>query len=227
MNPDKLFDYLEGRLSPAERAHLEQRVASDPDLQRELAIAREIFSRMRDDYREVVLPAEEQISERGRKLAGRVGVAFIFLMAVNVAIGLWFIARHESKNPNRALLEAQMRRQLAQSLEHAAAAALSPAPFGVTEITLPAAPGRLDAVSDEVAAIVHQVGGSVTKGIPEQHRIGLLVDVPVNQASAFRRKLAAIAGINSSSSPPDETAGTGADMKSFAVEIVESTAPSK
>jgi hypothetical protein len=182
---------------------------------------------MRDDYREVVLPAEEQISERGRKLAGRVGVAFIFLMAVNVGIGLWFIARHESKNPNRALLEAQMRRQLAQSLEHAAAAALSPAPFGVTEITLPAAPGRLDAVSDEVAAIVHQVGGSVTKGIPEQHRIGLLVDVPVNQASAFRRKLAAIAGINSSSSPPDETAGTGADMKSFAVEIVESTAPSK
>jgi anti-sigma factor RsiW len=227
MNPDKLFDYLEGRLSPAERADLEQRVASDPDLQRELAIAREIFSRMRDDYREVVLPAEEQISERGRKLAGRVGVAFIFLMAVNVGIGLWFIARHESKNPNRALLEAQMRRQLAQSLEHAAAAALSPAPFGVTEITLPAAPGRLDAVSDEVAAIVHQVGGSVTKGIPEQHRIGLLVDVPVNQASAFRRKLAAIAGINSSSSPPDETAGTGADMKSFAVEIVESTAPSK
>ena len=227
MNPDKLFDYLEGRLSPAERADLEQRVASDPDLQRELAIAREIFSRMRDDYREVVLPAEEQISERGRKLAGRVGVAFIFLMAVNVGIGLWFIARHESKNPNRALLEAQMRRQLAQSLEHAAAAALSPAPFGVTEITLPAAPGRLDAVSDEVAAIVHQVGGSVTKGIPEQHRIGLLVDVPVNQASAFRRKLAAIAGINSSSSPPDETAGSGADMKSFAVEIVESTAPSK
>ena len=227
MNPDKLFDYLEGRLSPAERADLEQRVASDPALQRELAIAREIFSRMRDDYREVVLPAEEQISERGRKLAGRVGVAFIFLMAVNVGIGLWFIARHESKNPNRALLEAQMRRQLAQSLEHAAAAALSPAPFGVTEITLPAAPGRLDAVSDEVAAIVHQVGGSVTKGIPEQHRIGLLVDVPVNQASAFRRKLAAIAGINSSSSPPDETAGTGADMKSFAVEIVESTAPSK
>ena len=227
MNPDKLFDYLEGRLSPAERADLEQRVASDPALQRELAIAREIFSRMRDDYREVVLPAEEQISERGRKLARRIGVAFIFLMAVNVGIGLWFIARHESKNPNRALLEAQMRRQLAQSLEHAAAAALSPAPFGVTEITLPAAPGRLDAVSDEVAAIVHQVGGSVTKGIPEQHRIGLLVDVPVNQATAFRRKLAAIAGINSSSSPPDETAGSGADMKSFAVEIVESTAPSK
>jgi hypothetical protein len=225
MNPDKLFDYLGGRLSPVERADLEQRLASDPHLQRELAVAREIFSRMRDDSREVLLPAEEQISERGRKLARRIGVAFIILMAVNVGIGLWFIAHHESKNPNRALLEAQMRRQLAQSLEHAAAATFSPAPFGVTEITLPAASGRLDAVADEIAAIVRQLGGSVTKGIPEQHRIGLLVDVPANQAGAFRRKLAAIAGINPN--PPDESPGSGADMKNFAVEIVESTAPPK
>lgn len=227
MNPDKLFDYLEGRLSPGERVALEQRLASDTQLQQELAVARQIHAHMRDDSHEVVLPAEEAISERGRKLARRIGVAFIILMAVNVGIGLWFIARHESKNPNRALLEAQMRRQLAQSLEHAAAAALSPAPFGVTEITLPAATGRLDSVADEVAAIVQQLGGSVTKGIPEQNRIGLLVDVPANQASAFRRKLAAIAGINPSSPPPDETAESGADMKSFAVEILESTAPPK
>jgi hypothetical protein len=228
MNPDKLFDYLEGRLSPVERADLEQRLASDPHLQRELAVAREIFSRMHGDSREVVLPAEQEISEHGRKLARRIGVTFIILMAVNVGIGLWFIAHHESKNPNRALLEAQMRRQLAQSLEHAAAAALSPAPFGVTEITLPAAPGRLDAVSDEVAAIVHQVGGSVTKGIPEEHRIGLLVDVPANQASAFRRKLAAIAGLNGSSpAPAESTAASGPETNSFAIEIVESTAPPK
>lgn len=227
MNPDKLFDYLEGRLSPGERVALEQRLASDTQLQQELAVARQIHAHMRDDSREVVLPAEEEISEHGRKLARRIGVAFIILMALNVGIGLWFIARHESKNPNRALLEAQMRRQLSQSLEHAAAAALSPAPFGVTEITLPATPGRLDSVADEVAAIVQQLGGSVTKGIPEQHRIGLLVDVPANQASAFRRKLAAIAGINPSSPPPEETAASGTEIKSFAVEIVESTAPPK
>ncbi|HEY6112151.1 MAG TPA: hypothetical protein VIV62_06525 [Chthoniobacterales bacterium] len=227
MNPDKLFDYLEGRLPEAERRALEQRLVSDEQLRRELAVARQIHAHMGGESREVVLPAEFDVTERGRKLARRIGVAFIILMALNVAIGLWFIARHESKNPNRALLEAQMRRQLAQSLEHAAAATFSPAPFGVTEITLPAAPGRLDAVADEIAAIVQQLGGSVTKGIPEQHRLGLLVDVPANQAGAFRRKLAAIAGINPSSPPPDETAGSGADMKSFAVEIVESTAPPK
>ena len=40
MNPDKLFDYLEGRLPAAERAALEQRLISDKQLQRELAVAR-------------------------------------------------------------------------------------------------------------------------------------------------------------------------------------------
>ena len=47
MNPDKLFDYLEGRLSPVERAALEQRLVSDTHLQRELAVAREIFVALR------------------------------------------------------------------------------------------------------------------------------------------------------------------------------------
>ena len=47
-------------------------------------------------------------------MAIRIGVAFMVLMFVNVGIGLWFIFRHESKNPNRPLLEAQMREQIAK-----------------------------------------------------------------------------------------------------------------
>jgi len=35
--PDKLFDYLDGKLSTRERAELEQRLTSDQQLQRELA----------------------------------------------------------------------------------------------------------------------------------------------------------------------------------------------
>jgi hypothetical protein len=223
MNPDKLFDYLEGKLTQPERVALEQRLASDEQLRRELAIAREIFSRMRGDSREVVLPGEADMSERGRKMARRVGAAFIVLMAVNVGIGLWFIAHHESKNPNRALLEAQMRQQLAQSLEHAAATTLSPAPLGVTEISLTAAPGRLNVVADEVAAIARQLSGTATKGIPEQHRVGLLVDLPANQEHEFRQRIAAIAGTNPASAAPGETSAPEADTKSFAVEVVEST----
>ncbi|MFN2540915.1 MAG: hypothetical protein ABR514_01935 [Chthoniobacterales bacterium] len=227
MNPDKLFDYLEGKLPAAERLAFEQQLASDEQLQRELVVARQIHAQMHGDSREVVLPGEPDDSERGRKLARRVGVAFIILMVANVGAGLWFIARHESKNPNRALLDAQMRQQLAQSLEHAAASALSPAPFGVTEIRLSAEPGRLNAVTDEIATIVRQLGGAVTKGIPEENRIGLLVDLPPNQAAEFRRKLAAIAGTTTSSPAPETTAPGETSSSSFAVEIVESTASPK
>ena len=227
MNPDKLFDYLNGNLSSHERDAFEAQLVSDEQLQRELAVARRIHANMRGDSREVLLSAEMEISERGRKLARRVGVAFIILMAVNVGAGLWFIARHESKNPNRALLETQMRQQLAKSLEHAAATTLSPAPLGVTEITLSAAPRRLDAVADEVVVIVQQLGGTATKGIPEQHRVGLLVDLPANREGEFRRKIAAIAGVNTPSPAPDQSAATESGTKSLAVEIVELTLPSK
>src|SRR6266446_5699380 len=144
MNPGKLFDYLDGRLSAAERAAMEEQLTSDRQLQRELAVARQIHLGTQGDSREVLLPAEVDVSARGRKMALRVGAAFIVLMGVNVGIGLWLIARHETKNPNRTLLETQMRQQITKALEHAAEAALTPAPFGVSEITIAAAPGRLD-----------------------------------------------------------------------------------
>ncbi|PYJ74866.1 MAG: hypothetical protein DME72_01495, partial [Verrucomicrobia bacterium] len=87
MNPDKLFDYLDGRLPAAERATLEKRLISDRQLQRELAVARQIHAGMHGDSREVLLPNETDVSARGRKLALRIGAAFIILMAVNVGVG--------------------------------------------------------------------------------------------------------------------------------------------
>src|SRR5436305_7955068 len=144
MNPDKLFDYLEGRLPAPERAALEERLFSDKQLERELAVARQIFSGMHGDSREVVLPSQPDVTEQGRKMALRVGVAFIILMAVNVGFGLWLIVRHETRNPNRALLENQMREQIVKSIERASAT-LTPDPngLGVSEITIRAATGKL------------------------------------------------------------------------------------
>src|SRR6266508_141056 len=136
MNPDKLFDYLEDRLPAAERAALEKRLMSDKQLQRELAVARQIHAGMRGDSREVLLPPQSDVTEQGRKMALRVGAAFIVLMAVNVGIGLWLIARHETKNPNRALLETQMRQQIAKSLEQASAT-FTPAPLPVRASLVP------------------------------------------------------------------------------------------
>jgi hypothetical protein len=241
MNPDKLFDYLEGNLPPAERAALEEELISDKQLQRQLAVARQIHAGMRGDSREVLLPPTQDITEQGRKMALRVGVAFIVLMAVNVGIGLWLIARHETKNPNRSLLETQMREQVAKSLEHAAAT-FTPAPLGVGEIMVPAATGKLETVADQVVTIATRSGGSATKGLADQGRLSVLVDLPLSRESEFRAAISSIMG----KAPPGSSAlaeatadkatpataaqqtgstiPTTEEKKSFVVQIVEQSA---
>jgi hypothetical protein len=226
MNPDKLFDYLDGRLTSSERAAFEQRLMSDEQLQREFAVARQIHAGMRGDSREVVLPAPPDASEKGRKMAIRIGVAFMVLMFVNVGIGLWFIFRHESKNPNRPLLEAQMREQITKSIE--SAAALSPASnaLGVSEITISAEKGKLDAIADKVVAIISELGGSATKGVPDAGRISLLVDLPANRESEFRSAVASIGGRSPRSSASaeamaDKPTPATDEKKRFVVQIVE------
>lgn len=235
MNPDKLFDYLEGRLSPKDRAALEQQLMSDEQLQRELAVARQIHAGMRGESREVVLPAPPEVPEQGRKMAIRIGVAFMVLMLVNVGIGLWFIFRHESKNPNRPLLEAQMREQISKSLERAAALTPAPNVLGVTEITIPAETGKLDAIADQVVAIVSRLGGSATKGVPDADRVSILVDLPANRESDFRSAVASIIteerpesspiaeATADKPSPATEATSAAGEKKSFIVQIVETT----
>jgi hypothetical protein len=220
MNPDKLFDYLEGRLPAAERAALEQQLISDKQLQRELAVARQIHAGMRGDSREVLLPSRPDVTEQGRKMALRVGAAFIVLMVVNVGIGLWLIARHETKNPNRALLEKQMREQIAKSLEHAAAT-FTPAPFGVGEIMVPAATGKLEVVADEVVTITSRFGGSATKGLPDQGRLSVLVDLPSNREREFRAAISSITGEAPPGLATPATAAPTTEKKSFVVQVVE------
>jgi hypothetical protein len=232
MNPDKLFDYLEGRLAPSERAALEERLMSDKQLQREFAVARQIHAGMRGDSREVVLPAPPDVPEQGRKMAIRIGVAFMVLILVNVGIGLWFIFRHESNNPNRPLLEAQMREQIAKSIERAAALTPAPNVLGVTEITISAATGKMDGVANEVVTIAGRLGGSATKGLQDSNRLSVLVDVPMNREQEFRAKIASIAEERAASSafaqatadrptPPKETSPATGEKKSFIVQIVE------
>jgi hypothetical protein len=229
MKPDKLFDYLEGRLSPKERAALEEQLMSDKQLQREFAVARQIHDGMRGDSREVEFPAPPDIPEQGRKMAIRIGVAFMILMFVNVGIGLWFIFRHESKNPNRTLLEKQMREQIAKSIEHASALTPAPNELGVTEITIPAETGKLDSVADRVVATVSGLGGAATKGIPDGGRVSILVDLPANRESEFRAAIASISAGSSASTPTTTAASASptpatAEKKSFVVQIVEAAA---
>jgi hypothetical protein len=228
MNPDKLFDYLEGRLPSSERAALEERLMSDEQLRREFAVARRIHAGMRGDSHEVVLAATPDVSPQGRNMAIRIGAAFMVLMFVNVGIGLYFIFRHESSNPNRPLLEAQMREQIAKSI--ARAETLTPAPnaLGVTEIKIPAETGKLDTVADKVVGIVSMLGGSAIKGLPDAGRLSVLVDLAANRESEFRAAVASIQGNGSpGSSPPPITPEPGSpapatgEKKSFVVQIAE------
>jgi hypothetical protein len=231
MNPDKLFDYLDGRLPAAERATLEERLVFDKQLQRELAVARQIHSGMRGDSREVVLHSQPDVTEQGRKMAIRVGTAFVILMAVNVAIGLWLIAKHETKNPNRALLEKQMREQIANSLEHAATT-FTPAPLGVNEMVVPAAIGKLEAVADEVVTTATQYGGSAAKGLADKGRLSVLVDVPSNHEAEFRAAISSMIGQAPTGSPtpakateePGSTIPATSEKTSFVVQVVETKA---
>jgi hypothetical protein len=237
MNPDKLFDYLEGRLSPKERAALEEQLMSDKQLQREFAVARQIHAGMRTDSREVVFPAAPEHPEQGRNMAIRIGVAFMVLMFVNVGIGLYFIFRHESGNPNRPLLEAQMREQIAKSIAHAEALTPAPNALGVTEIKIPAEHRKLDAAADRVVAIVSELGGSATKGVPDAGRLTVLVDLPPNRESEFRAAVASITGAKPESSAfaeatadkstptkspePGSSPPATTEKKSFVVQIAE------
>ena len=234
MNPDKLFDYLDGRLASSERAALEERLMSDKQLQREFAVARQIHAGMRGDSQEVVLPAPPDVSEQGRKMAIRIGVAFMVLILVNVGIGLWFIFRHESNNPNRPLLEAQMREQIAKSIERAAALTPAPNVLGVTEITISAAAGKMDGVANDIVMIAGRVGGSATKGLQDSNRLSVLVDVPSNREQEFRAKIASSAEERPASSafaeatadsptPATEMSPATGEKKSFVVQIVEAT----
>jgi anti-sigma factor RsiW len=231
MNPDKLFDYLEGRLSPRERAALEERLISDKQLQREFAVARQIHTGMRGDCREVLLSSQPDVTAQGSKMALRIGVAFIILMAVNVGFGLWLIVRHETRNPNRALLETQMRQQIAKSLERAAAT-FTPAPLGVSEITVPVASGKLDTVADAVVTIASRLGGSATKGLEDRARLSVLVDVPANREQELRAAIRAISATTENGTPPtarepgSPIPATG-EKKSFVVQIVEQTEKSR
>lgn len=219
MNPEKLFAYLDGRLPKEERAGIDRRLETDAQLQRELAIAREIHLRARGESREVIFQDEVAMADRGRKMAIRIGAAAIALIVVNVIVGLLFIAHRESANPNRKLLEQQMRDQITKSLGQAAKSVLTPPPLDVNDIVVPVPRGKSSAIADQIVAIAQRLGGNATKELPDQGRIGVLVDLAAKREGEFRRALATIAGGAPPSPPPNEPASDA--KKSFVVQIVE------
>ena len=141
MNPEKLFDYLEGKLSETERLRLEEQLAADPQLQRELAIAREMHRRS-SGSREVLLESDEaEVPSPPKPLGRRLITAFAALVLLNVFVGIAFIIGKKGDRTGERDREAATRQQLTESLQRTANGAL-PLPTIGDDIHLPAPAGN-------------------------------------------------------------------------------------
>jgi hypothetical protein len=205
MNPEKLFDYLEGNLTPEERAQLESQLATDPQLQRELAIAREMHQRSRGS-REVLGESDDiDIPPPSGKLGPRLIAVFALLVLVNVLVGIAFIIGHK-KSQNPADLRARelaMRQQLTASLQKTAETALPVPTLAADEIHLSAPVSEQETLASNVVMLATQSGGSAAKTPPDEAGITVLADLPASREDEFRRALAPLAqGDFSSPAPP-------------------------
>ena len=187
MNPDKLFDYLDGKLPPNERAELEERFISDPEARRELAVARQIHANM-GSSREVVGFADAPISDRGAVLARRIMSVFIVLVGLNVAFGIYAIFFMKNKGRARSQTE-RNRTELAQSLSNAAAAALPTPTLGVEEITFNTPAAEREGLADKVVAAANQSGGSAARGLSNENGILIFAEIPTPRLNEFRDAL--------------------------------------
>jgi hypothetical protein len=193
MSPEKLFDYIEGNLPVDERAALEEQVAADPQLQRELAIAREMHRRSRGS-REVLLE-DPEIPEPAKPIGRRLITAFAALVLLNVLVGIAFIIGKKNGPGELRAREAATRQQLEASLQRTAETSL-PLPSIADEIFLSAAATERQRIADNVILLAQQCGGSAAKAPPDDKSLTIVVDLPSTRADEFRRALAPLA-------PPD------------------------
>lgn len=198
MNPEKLFDYIEGNLPEAERTRMEEQLAADPQLQRELAIAREMHRRSRGSRE--VLVEDPEIPTPVKPLGRRLITAFVALVLLNVLVGIAFIIGKKNGTGEIRAREAATRQQLEASLQKTAETSL-PLPTIGDEIRLPAPITERERVADNVVQLAKQSGGSAAKAPQDDKSIIVVVDLPSIRADEFRRALTPLASADYSPRP--------------------------
>ncbi len=185
MTPEKFFDYLEGKLPPAEKERLERALISDPELQKEFVAARQIHRGLQRPAGESA--ATTRAGSRGRQLAA----AFAVLVAMNVALGLFYIFR-ANKPPaefGKERTEA-LRQQLQGVLEKSAAAAFTPPTIGMECVPLTIPRAEQEEAAKTIIEAAAKAGGSATRGLPNDSGFNVLVLIPGSGETAFRDTLA-------------------------------------
>ena len=216
MNPDKLFDYLDGRLSPADRTALEEKLMSDEQLRKQFNIAREIHRSGGGEKREVIAASDDPAAtERAGKLGRRIFTAAIALIFLNVAVGLIVIAGKNMK-PKTSPRESEIRQQLEASLGAAAQNAMPAPSFVEGEVKLTAPRMQWETMADRIVNAATAFGGSAAKGLPDESLMTVMVEIPSSRDAEFRRALTSAAGITpmpafapavKSDAPGSETSG--------------------
>jgi hypothetical protein len=204
MNPDKLFDYLDGKLSSSERAKMEELFMSDPEARRELAVARQIHASMTDSREIVGIADPTSTSDRGPVLARRIMVVFMVLVFANVAFGIYAIFFMKDRQRARERTE-QNRSELTQSLSKTAAAALPTPTLGVEEIEFTTPVAEQNAFADTIIDEAKHAGGSAVKGLADEHGILLFAEIPTARLNEFREAMKKLGG----TVPPAAEAGSG------------------
>ena len=201
MNPDKLFDYLDGKLSPADRTDLEEKLMSDAQLRQQFAVAREIHRTGRDS-REVLLPPDAETAERGGRLGRRIATVAFILVLLNVAGGLAVIS-WKAKRPAQTQRDAAVRRQLEDSLGAAGRNALPTPSLNDDEMNLAAPRGEWDHLATSVIAAADAAGGSAVRD-DRADEVILTASIPRARLGDFRRQLlgpnASVSTVTNSSS---------------------------
>jgi hypothetical protein len=189
MNPDKLFDYLDGKLAPAEREQLEEKLMADEQLRREFNIAREIH-RGGGVSREVILPADP---ERGGVLGRRIALAAIVLVFANVIGGLAFIGIKSKKAVDIKRNEESVRQQVSTSIGAAAQNALPVPTFVPADLKLTAPRAEWENTAQRVVAAASAFGGKARPAPPDETGLTVLADIPTSREAEFRQAVVAAA----------------------------------
>jgi anti-sigma factor RsiW len=214
MNPDKLFDYLDGKLSSSERAQMEELFISDAQARRELAVARQIHASMTDSPEIVGVADATSTSDRGPVLARRILIVFMVLVLANVAFGIYAIFFMKNRERERQRTE-QNRTEFKESLSQTAAAALPTPTLGIEEITFNAPAAARDTLADKVIGAATQAGGSAAKGLTNENGLLIFAEIPTTRLNEFRDALKKL-GANV---PPASSVTTTAEKTILQVRI--------
>jgi hypothetical protein len=176
---------------------------------------------MQGDRKEVVFQDDSATLERGRKMSLRIGVAFLVLMAVNVAAGLFFIAHHEATSPNRKLLADQARKQLEQSLRDASKNEMPAPTLDLGDVSILTRHGGVKTAVDSVTEVANKAGGQPSVGPEHESGTTVIIEIPATKEADLCLALNALPGVTTPAAVPAKNAPEQTGNRRVIVHVTE------